>query len=62
MTEKNPKAGEAKRKFREALEKKSHQRHASAESAVHDGSEKSHGASAPIEKATFQRKTGGGGA
>lgn len=54
----NPKADEAKRKFREALEKKQHKHHATAPGAVHDTSEKSHGAQKPVEKQTFQRKTG----
>lgn len=61
VNDKNPKSDEAKRKFREALDKKHEKHHATAPSAVHDGSEKSHGASRPIEKQEFQRKTGGGG-
>ncbi|MGH3424999.1 MAG: DUF5302 domain-containing protein [Nocardioidaceae bacterium] len=62
MNDKNPKADEAKRRFREALDKKHQHHHATAEGAVHDGSKKSHGSTGPIEKPVFQRKTGGGGA
>jgi len=45
-----------KAKFREALEKKKERHHASAEGAERDGSEKSHGASKPIEQPEFRRK------
>ena len=46
-----------KAKFREALEKKKGQHHATAEGVEHDGSEKSHGADKPIEVQEFRRKS-----
>jgi hypothetical protein len=46
-----------KAKFREALEKKQGQHHATAEGAEHDTSEKSHGADKPIEVKEFRRKS-----
>ncbi len=48
-----------KAKFREALEKKQkhQQKHATAEGAEHDTSEKSHGADKPIEVKEFRRKS-----
>jgi hypothetical protein len=49
---------DVRRKFREALERKQDQRHASAKSAEHDGSNKSHGTSAPTKGRGFRRKTG----
>jgi hypothetical protein len=49
---------DVRRKFREALERKHEQRHASAESAEHDGSNKSHGTSVPTKGRGFRRKTG----
>lgn len=49
---------DVRRKFREALERKHEQHHASAESAVHDGSNKSHGATEPKQTRQFRRKTG----
>ncbi len=52
MTEDDMKA-----KFREALEKKQKQHHATAEGAEHDTSEKSHGADKPIEVKEFRRKS-----
>lgn len=45
-----------KAKFREALDKKKHRHHATAEGAEHDGSEKSHGATKPISEPEFRRK------
>jgi hypothetical protein len=45
-------------KFREALERKHQKRHASAASAEHDGSNKSHGAAGPTKGPGFRRKTG----
>ena len=51
-----------KAKFREALEKKQEHHHATAESAEHDGSDKSHGASGRTETPMFRRKSAGGGA
>ncbi|MGI8578880.1 MAG: DUF5302 domain-containing protein [Nocardioidaceae bacterium] len=49
---------EVKRKFKEALERKQRQQHhASAESAEHDGSDKSHGATEPTVGRTFRRKS-----
>jgi len=48
---------EMRRKFREALDKKKHKHHASAASAVHDTSEKSHGADGPVEAKEFRRKS-----
>jgi hypothetical protein len=49
---------DVRRKFREALERKHRQHHASAASAEHDGSEKSHGAAVPTRGPGFRRKTG----
>jgi hypothetical protein len=46
-----------KAKFREALQKKQKQSHATAEGAEHDTSEKSHGADKPIEVKEFRRKS-----
>jgi len=46
-----------KAKFREALEKKKHQSHATAEGAEHDGREKSHGANGPTQSPEFRRKS-----
>ena len=46
-----------KAKFREALEKKKGKRHATAEGAEHDGSEKSHGATGPTQSPEFRRKS-----
>lgn len=46
-----------KAKFREALEKKNASKHASAEGAEHDGSEKSHGATGPTTAPEFRRKS-----
>ncbi len=48
---------ETRRKFREALDRKQHREHASAESAERDGSEKSHGATGPTKGRTFRRKS-----
>jgi uncharacterized protein DUF5302 len=48
---------ETRRKFREALDRKQHQQHASAEGAERDGSEKSHGAKGPTKGRTFRRKS-----
>ena len=49
---------DVRRKFREALERKSQRTHATAESARHDGSKKSHGADTPTKGPGFRRKTG----
>jgi hypothetical protein len=49
---------DVRRKFREALERKRDQQHASAKSAKHDGSNKSHGANGPTKGPGFRRKTG----
>lgn len=46
-----------KAKFREALQKKEKQHHATAEGAEHDTSEKSHGSDKPIEVKEFRRKS-----
>ncbi|MCD9197112.1 DUF5302 domain-containing protein [Aeromicrobium wangtongii] len=46
-----------KAKFREALDKKKNQHHATAEGVEHDGSEKSHGANGPTEAREFRRKS-----
>ena len=46
-----------KAKFREALDKKKNQHHATAEGAEHDGSEKSHGATGPTTAPEFRRKS-----
>lgn len=54
-----PTKGESDMKamFREALEKKNSNKHASAEGAEHDGSEKSHGATGPTMAPEFRRKS-----
>jgi hypothetical protein len=49
---------DVRRKFRAALDRKHQQHHASAESAEHDGSNKSHGANTPTKGPGFRRKTG----
>jgi hypothetical protein len=49
---------DVRRKFREALERKHEQHHASAASAEHDGSHKSHGSAVPTRGPGFRRKTG----
>ena len=46
-----------KAKFREALDKKKNQTHATAEGAEHDGSEKSHGATGPTQSPEFRRNS-----
>lgn len=51
------KSQDMKAKFREALEKKGKNQHATAEGAEHDTSEKSHGADKPIEVKEFRRKS-----
>ena len=51
-------ADDVRRKFREALERKHERHHASAESAEHDGSKKSHGTATPTKGPGFRRKTG----
>jgi hypothetical protein len=53
----NDNNADMKAKFREALDKKKHQHHATAEGAEHDGSEKSHGANGPTEAREFRRKS-----
>lgn len=57
MTEDDKNADDLKSKFREALEKKQKQHHATSEGAEHDTSEKSHGADKPIEVKEFRRKS-----
>ncbi len=59
QTEENaqPEEDDTRRKFREALERKQHRQHATAESAEKDGSEKSHGAQGPTKARTFRRKS-----
>ena len=52
----DPKA-DMKAKFREALDKKKNQSHATAEGAEHDDSEKSHGATGPTTSPEFRRKS-----
>ena len=46
-----------KARFREALEKKNSNQHASAEGVEHDGSGKSHGANGPTQAPEFRRKS-----
>jgi hypothetical protein len=46
-----------KAKFREALDKKNANKHASAEGVESDGSEKSHGANGPTSAREFRRKS-----
>lgn len=50
-------ASDMKARFREALDKKNASKHASAEGAEHDGSEKSHGATGPTMAPEFRRKS-----
>ncbi len=57
MTDDDAKGQDMKAKFREALEKKQKNHHATAEGAEHDTSEKSHGADKPIEVKEFRRKS-----
>jgi hypothetical protein len=57
MTDDDTQAQDMKAKFREALEKKQKNQHATAEGAEHDTSEKSHGADKPIEVKEFRRKS-----
>lgn len=52
-----PGEDETRRRFREALELKQKQRHATADAVVRDGSEKSHGAQGPTKARTFRRKS-----
>jgi Family of unknown function (DUF5302) len=57
--ERGPKGSDdVRRKFREALDRKAERQHASAESAEHDGSHKSHGTGNPTRGRPFRRKTG----
>jgi hypothetical protein len=49
---------DVRRKFREALERKNEQHHATAKSAERDGSNKSHGSAVPTKGPGFRRKTG----
>ena len=53
----NDQKSDMKAKFREALDKKKHQHHATAEGVEHDGSEKSHGATGPTQSPEFRRKS-----
>lgn len=57
MAERNEESDDTKRKFREALERKQQQHHASAETAEKDGSDKSHGATGPTTGKIFRRKS-----
>jgi hypothetical protein len=47
---------DTRRKFREALERKQRQHHATAAGAERDGAEKSHGAKGPTKSRSFRRK------
>lgn len=58
MAEQNDQSDDTRRKFREALERKQQQHHASAETAEQDGSKKSHGATEPTQGKMFRRKSG----
>jgi Family of unknown function (DUF5302) len=49
---------ETRRKFREALERKRSQQHASDQAAGADGTNKSHGSRGPIKNREFRRKSG----
>jgi hypothetical protein len=56
-----PQTGDAKNddlraKFKQALDQKHKQQHATAAPAEHDGSEKGHGASGPTKERAFRRK------
>ena len=57
MSDDDEKAQNLKAQFRDALEKKQQQHHATAKGAEHDTSEKSHGADKPIEVKEFRRKS-----
>lgn len=56
-TEPSKQAVDMKAKFREALNKKNSNKHASAEGVERDGSEKSHGADGPTGAREFRRKS-----
>jgi hypothetical protein len=56
-TEQSKDAVDMKAKFREALDKKNANKHASAEGVERDGSEKSHGADGPTGAREFRRKS-----
>ncbi len=49
-------ADDTRRKFREALDRKRHRQHATAEAAPRDGSAKAHGTAAPTKGPQFRRK------
>ncbi|MGH3446140.1 MAG: DUF5302 domain-containing protein [Nocardioidaceae bacterium] len=51
-----PEEDQTRQKFREALARKQRKHHASADSAEHDGSDKSHGAPTPTQSKPFRRK------
>jgi hypothetical protein len=51
-----PPEDENRRRFREALDRKQHQQHATAAGAARDGSQKAHGAAGPTKGRTFRRK------
>ncbi|MCW2801087.1 MAG: hypothetical protein JWQ70_2559 [Aeromicrobium sp.] len=57
MAESKGNAEDMKAKFREALDKKNSNKHASAEGVERDGSEKSHGADGPTSAREFRRKS-----
>jgi hypothetical protein len=57
MAESKGNAEDMKAKFREALDKKNANKHASAEGVERDGSEKSHGADGPTSAREFRRKS-----
>ncbi|MCW2752550.1 MAG: hypothetical protein JWR83_3660 [Aeromicrobium sp.] len=57
MAESKGNAEDMKAKFREALDKKNTNKHASAEGVERDGSEKSHGADGPTSAREFRRKS-----
>ena len=57
MADSKGNAEDMKAKFREALDKKNSNKHASAEGVERDGSEKSHGADGPTSAREFRRKS-----
>jgi len=50
-------AEDLKTKMREALDRKKERHHPTAEGSAHDGSEKSHGATRPIDQPELHRKS-----
>ena len=56
--DRKPSEDDTKRRFREALDRKRAQQHATEKAAEADGSSKSHGSHGPIKNREFRRKSG----